>query len=943
MLRSDLIDLINSTDMWAFVGSGPSIDSGYPGWSALVMSVVRQLDKDRRAKLLADQRYIKAAEANNWPRALSRVQRFAADRDWLEKVVAREFEDPKPPGQVIQRIADWPFAGYVTTNYDGLIQRALETTRELGWLPVGNTEEEVRKVSGDAERVVWHIHGGINLPAEKSKLVLTEEDYDKIYVKAPESPLAAQLRTLLAQRRIVFLGFGFKDVEVMRLIKAVGLMCSPTRPAFAFLSGLSGSGHMADRLELLERYNVDVIPYEVRNGSHEKLVELLDMYGALVLKRSLRFGHPQRFCPSYDPETTALLMHNRLALSRPAGVPKDISSMLMRSRILSLLKYRGRVTVASIRDELSGRARILSGDDHRGDSGSSLEEVGQLLIQCIRSIVDDGLAMTDPAHIEPDSALSLTAKGDKLVSEQAGVAQRLGEQFSASLCDRARQHVGDEESQKRVAVAVETFLKDCAERRALGVARAWKSPQEEHRQFHATALLQSLPAFMQEVASADEARALVAIIQGILAKPSAAEAHYLGLALQAHFAVNLLGYAPSIVEARARQMKDTLFLVDSTTLIPFLARSAVGHHSATELISRLRNVGSHVAATYLLGVEVAEHARWALSNAGVTATAASPALLNYATGKAGSRRNLFLDGFLEEIQQGKAAHDFGTFLADACGDPAVQSGSDRAFLDAIVAKGIPCPAFDEWEAFEPELWAARDDAQKQIEARRRANQTFKHERQVRAEAEALVIVQQIRKRALGLLGASPTDAYFVSHTGIIDAVAEAGLPITIRPESALQWVGTLTGCTPQELGCLVNCLLWELSQGGSDFVDYARIGNVFHPLIHAAKEGLEEELAHHRELMAREFGEDPAKAFAAVRDYDLPSAMNSYYLRKSEALEDRLRLEQRARDIAESKAALREKDVTELERFRRKQREKAERTRKRKRRVASEPRKRRPG
>ena len=69
--------------MWAFVGSGPSIDAGYPGWGELVGGVVRRIEKERRARVIADQRYVKAARSENWPNALSRIEKLTEDREWL--------------------------------------------------------------------------------------------------------------------------------------------------------------------------------------------------------------------------------------------------------------------------------------------------------------------------------------------------------------------------------------------------------------------------------------------------------------------------------------------------------------------------------------------------------------------------------------------------------------------------------------------------------------------------------------------------------------------------------------------------------------------------------------------------------------------------------------------------------------------------------------------
>ena len=173
-----------------------------------------------------------------------------------------------------------------------------------------------------------------------------EEDYEDFYLDS--SPVTEKLRGLLTHKRIVFVGFGFEDLEIKRLLKHIGKLCSPAYPAFAFLSGIYGTEYEQERIELLEKYNVDVIPYQGINRSHEQLHQLFDFYNSFVLSRSLKFGQPTRPCPSYDPETTSLLVYNELALRNESNVTENVLKSLLKSRILSLLQYRESITIEEL-------------------------------------------------------------------------------------------------------------------------------------------------------------------------------------------------------------------------------------------------------------------------------------------------------------------------------------------------------------------------------------------------------------------------------------------------------------------------------------------------------------------------------------------------------------------------------------------------------------------
>lgn len=267
MLRTDLLDLVNHGDVWAFIGSGASVDSGCPTWTGLVTEVLKKVGGDERKTIQGQGQFDKSVKSGNFPRLFSIIEKVVG-REQLDTIVKAQISTAGPASELPQLIADWPFAGYITTNYDTILQQALDQIGRKGWTSVGNTADEIKKVSGDARRLVWHVHGSCQLPNNKSKLVLTEEDYDDLYLRS--SLVIDQLRSLLAHRRVVFIGFGFKDVEVTRLLRQVGTFCSPARPAYAFLSDIAGGEHSDDRKELLERYNVDVIPYRVRRGSHRE-------------------------------------------------------------------------------------------------------------------------------------------------------------------------------------------------------------------------------------------------------------------------------------------------------------------------------------------------------------------------------------------------------------------------------------------------------------------------------------------------------------------------------------------------------------------------------------------------------------------------------------------------------------------------------------------------
>jgi len=182
----------------------------------------------------------------------------------------------------------------------------------------------------------------------------------------------------------------------------------------------------------------------------------------------------------------------------------------------------------------------------------------------------------------------------------------------------------------------------------------------------------------------------------------------------------------------------------------------------------------------------------------------------------------------------------------------------------------------------------RDRYQADLMNRRIVAETFTRDLQVAAEAEAAVLVEEVRAGRVAIDGAEPAEsrAYFVSMTRIIDEVAHPDVPIVMRPEAALQWLLTLHPATSEELASLTTGLLWELQERGQDIVDKQTITLAFRPYLDASASRRDEELLRMKQL------EESAYAGAVDRfdvpELDLPVVLNGHLEQRVADLEARL-------------------------------------------------------
>ena len=346
MIEQRLINIINSRDAWAFVGSGASVDAGLPTWQDLYVRVAGSL-------MGADPR--KTPAPATLPRSFAQLMRQYGRHEVISQV-ANHLKTISQPGPVHRLLASLPFTAYVTTNYDTLLDVALQA--HPAWVSIGNTPSETRKISGQVSRVVWHPHGIINTSDSISRLILSHDDYDATYPAG--SPILEALKALLRMRPIVFVGFGFNDPDLAHLLEHVARLSDPGQPAYAFLS--ESTPARCD--ELRTKYNVVTIPYSASGGDHSELLTILRHYSIFIANRNITFGETPAAPPSYDPEVTSLIVQNALH-SGSIEVPHTTRERVMRASVLAALATHGPLTEPDLEQQVRSGGRASDNSTFR--------------------------------------------------------------------------------------------------------------------------------------------------------------------------------------------------------------------------------------------------------------------------------------------------------------------------------------------------------------------------------------------------------------------------------------------------------------------------------------------------------------------------------------------------------------------------------------------------
>jgi hypothetical protein len=875
MISRQLIDLINSGDALAIVGSGVSIEAGVPSWPRLFSDMARAFQgagfDTTKAEDLANQRLL--------PEAFQALANLTSREDIHErtrKMVAQVVT----PGQHHLRITDWPFKFFITTNYDCLLERARPDL-----VPVGNRGNELFKMHGGAKDVVWHAHGATDLDADRSQIVVARDDYSDFY---PNSNAQGLLHTLATAHRCVFIGFGFEDPDLIRVLEAVGRLSHSGRPSYAYLGYENMADYEKHREHLLKRFNVEVIPYQIVGGDHRALHRLMDGYNPFIVRRSLAVGRLAKATPQYDPLAASLRVQAQLDLSGISDKRADLRTKLIAARLLAFVRQHPETTEAAIYN------------------GCQIPNVPSAELQsAFKSLRHDG-AISGSSKFSISTAYAETSA---IAQAQAEVLQQ---KFMASLQTRIGSVALSADERERVVQVAADFLGGLCSKQGIGVAQNLATTNQNQINLRATSLIQGLPDKLVSCASREEALATVSLCVDLLTHPSATESEFLGLQTQAYFGQHLVGASNLIANVDLELVSENCYILDASVLICLVAEGGESHQFTKDLLKDLVLSGAVLATTDFFVQEVLEHLRWSVRLVAAHGEN-SPQVIDALRGRGVYRSNEFLRGyFFGQSLDGSFEGYISRILSSRIG----KDVTGREVIAELDRRGIHVLKFQDWGGFRDELFALRDEVQEAIRQRRLAIGTYKHDRQTLAEAEVAVVVDKIRSGELVAPVRKTKDAFFVSSTRVVDQLPMLNRRISLLPEGLAQWLWSSQNISTKHAGYVFDQILWELAQSGVQFVDQKTLLSRFSGVVEAARTELTSAIADRREYLLETYGPDPNRAFADADPLDLPRLANEAHAEILNAMERKLATSQSAVGAAQATARISQKEREELARLR---------------------------
>jgi len=196
-----LIEQLKKGNVVLFCGAGISVsEGGLPSGGQLARELAEQAGRPEIANApLPD---------------VAQAYELEMDRHDLVEYIAGRIDDPRyVPLRTHQLIAALPFTKIVTTNWDNLLEKAMDHADKFFVKVVDDLEVAY---ADEAKVLLIKLHGSIE---QKDSIIITGDDYYDVFARLPET--ATLVRTYFATKTVLFLGFGLADEDFKRLYHGV--------------------------------------------------------------------------------------------------------------------------------------------------------------------------------------------------------------------------------------------------------------------------------------------------------------------------------------------------------------------------------------------------------------------------------------------------------------------------------------------------------------------------------------------------------------------------------------------------------------------------------------------------------------------------------------------------------------------------------------------------
>lgn len=191
---------IKANNASVFIGAGFSKSAGFVDWKQLLRGIAEELELDiQKENDLATLAQYYCNKNNN--------------RSVINDIISEEFSQDAEISENHRILARLPIFTYWTTNYDTLIEDALEEVNKKVDVKYNNKQLSITK---PRDAIVYKMHGDINNPDD---ITIIKDDYEKYYRRY--APFITALSGDLISKTFLFMGFSFTDPNIDYILSRI--------------------------------------------------------------------------------------------------------------------------------------------------------------------------------------------------------------------------------------------------------------------------------------------------------------------------------------------------------------------------------------------------------------------------------------------------------------------------------------------------------------------------------------------------------------------------------------------------------------------------------------------------------------------------------------------------------------------------------------------------
>lgn len=190
-LIKEIEKAIKSDELGAFIGAGISIPAGFCSWKELLREPAKEigLDVEKESDLIN----------------LAQYYSNSKKRTAIDDLIKGQFSKLVKPTENHKLLSQLPISTFWTTNYDKLIEKALENNMKKPYVKI--KDEQLKGTKYNFDVLVYKLHGDVETPEDA---VITRSDYEEFgYNK--RKLFREILEGDLLTKTFLFLGFSFED------------------------------------------------------------------------------------------------------------------------------------------------------------------------------------------------------------------------------------------------------------------------------------------------------------------------------------------------------------------------------------------------------------------------------------------------------------------------------------------------------------------------------------------------------------------------------------------------------------------------------------------------------------------------------------------------------------------------------------------------------------